>query len=408
MADEDGRDRGFYTGLAAIERFGDLTDPEAYRPVPAGWVLGLADIVRSTDAIAAGRYKQVNTAAAAVIAAVSNALPGVSIPFVFGGDGASFVLAPGDAETGRLALARTAAFIAETFDLDLRVAMVPVDEIRASSHDLRLARFTPAPAVSYAMVSGGGLAWAEARMKAGDFAIPRATDGVGPDLTGLSCRFSELPAKNGTILSLIVVAPESEDDTLFRRAVAEILALADGETHNGRPVTNGAPDLAWLTAGFSSEVETARAGSGRPRALSALLVALKTGAAFLTFRLGLRWGGFDVKRYLKEFVVNSDFRKFDDALRMTLDCTPETADRIEALLAAANARSPLAYGLHRQTAALVTCFVPAPNRSDHVHFVDGAAGGYAMAAQAIKQARTSPIPAPVLAPAPAPAPEPAP
>ena len=28
----------------------------------------------------------------------------------------------------------------------------------------------------------------------------------------------------------------------------------------------------------------------------------------------------------------------------------------------------------------MTCFVPSPTRSDHVHFVDGAAGGYAAAA----------------------------
>lgn len=387
MTHETASDAGFYTGLPAIESFGDLTDPEAYRPVPAGWVLGLADIVRSTEAIEAGRYKQVNTAAAAVIAAVSNALPGIAIPFVFGGDGASFALAPAHAQAGRLALARTASFIAENFDLTLRVAMVPVDTIRESGHDVRLARFTPSPALSYAMVSGGGLAWAEARMKAGDFAIPRARDGIGPDLTGLSCRFSELPAKNGVILSLIVIAPDEEDDTTFRRTVADILALVDAETDAGRPVTSAGPDLAWLTAGYATEVKTASARTGRSRALSAVLVALRTVWAYLAFRLGLRFGQFDAKRYLKEFVVNSDFRKFDDALRMTLDCMPETADRIEALLVAANEKAPLAYGLHRQAAALVTCFVPSPSRSDHVHFVDGAAGGYAMAAQAIKQAK---------------------
>ncbi len=34
----------------------------------------------------------------------------------------------------------------------------------------------------------------------------------------------------------------------------------------------------------------------------------------------------------------------------------------------------------------MTCFVPSPTRSDHVHFVDGAAGGYAAAARAVKLA----------------------
>ena len=42
------------------------------------------------------------------------------------------------------------------------------------------------------------------------------------------------------------------------------------------------------------------------------------------------------------------------------------------------------YGLHRQDAAMMTCFTPSALRSDHVHFIDGARGGYASAATALK------------------------
>jgi hypothetical protein len=42
------------------------------------------------------------------------------------------------------------------------------------------------------------------------------------------------------------------------------------------------------------------------------------------------------------------------------------------------------YGLHRQDAAMMTCFTPSVMRSDHVHFIDGARGGYASAATALK------------------------
>ena len=42
------------------------------------------------------------------------------------------------------------------------------------------------------------------------------------------------------------------------------------------------------------------------------------------------------------------------------------------------------YGLHRQDAAMMTCFTPSAIRSDHVHFIDGARGGYASAATALK------------------------
>jgi hypothetical protein len=33
---------------------------------------------------------------------------------------------------------------------------------------------------------------------------------------------------------------------------------------------------------------------------------------------------------------------------------------------------------------MMTCFTPSPTRADHVHFVDGASGGYALAALAMK------------------------
>jgi hypothetical protein len=98
----------------------------------------------------------------------------------------------------------------------------------------------------------------------------------------------------------------------------------------------------------------------------------------------LRVGGFDPGRYLRQLVENTDFRKFDDGLRMTLDCTPELADRIEACLARAVVDRIARYGTHRQDSALITCFVPSPVRSDHVHFVDGAMGGYAAAARLVK------------------------
>jgi hypothetical protein len=34
----------------------------------------------------------------------------------------------------------------------------------------------------------------------------------------------------------------------------------------------------------------------------------------------------------------------------------------------------------------MTCFVPDPYAKDHMHFVDGAAGGYARAAEMLKAA----------------------
>lgn len=378
-------DGGFYEALPVFRSFARLTDPAIYAPLPAGWVLGLSDIVRSTAAIEAGRYKVVNTAAAAVIAAVANALGDNDFPFVFGGDGASFALPPDQAGLGRAALSAVAAWVRDELDLEMRVAMAPIEAARGAGHDVRVARFAPSPNVAYAMFTGGGLAWAERRMKEGGFALAPAPPGARPDLTGLSCRFAEIGAERGVILSLIAVPTPGGDAGAFDGLVSAVLELAEGGAEVRRPVPDAGPALRWPPPGFDLE---ARASGlhGRSRLVARLWTGARTLASHAIFKTGLRVGAFDPARYRRQLVENTDFRKFDDGLRMTLDCTPQLADRLEALLASAEAAGTARCGTHRQAAALMTCFVPSPTRSDHVHFVDGAMGGYAAAARALKRA----------------------
>src|SRR5204863_8872311 len=128
------------------------------------------------------RYKAVNMAGSAVIAAVKNALDGRQFPYVFGGDGASFAVSPRDLPPAREALAATAAWVQAELGLTMRVALAPMTAVRAQGRDVRVARFAPSPNVSYAMFSGGGLGWADAAMKRGEFAVAPAPPDARPDL----------------------------------------------------------------------------------------------------------------------------------------------------------------------------------------------------------------------------------
>jgi hypothetical protein len=372
---------GFYSGLPIFDSFENLTDPTIYTPLPAGWLIGTSDIVRSTAAIEAGRYKVVNTAAAAVIVAVANALKDNDFPFVFGGDGAAFALPPHLRPLAAEALAGVAGWVRDEFALELRVAMVSVDELRERGVDVQVARFAPSPNVSYAMFTGGGLAYAEQRMKAGEFALPPAPPGSRPDLNGLSCRFEEIRPENGLILSLIAIpASPHADLAAFNRLIGRVLRLAESRTSARRPIPDGGPAIGSPFLGFDIEKRTLR----QPGLMGTLRLAVSRLIAFAVLRLNRRIGGFDPAIYRRQLVDNTDFRKFDDGLRMTLDCTPALADELERLLIDAERDGVARYGMHRQDAALMTCFVPSATRSDHIHFVDGAMGGYAMAARALK------------------------
>jgi hypothetical protein len=128
-----------------------------------------------------------------------------------------------------------------------------------------------------------------------------------------------------------------------------------------------------------------RAGRGaRSRAWFRLWVMTRTLFGYVLIRFGISCAGFVPQLYVRQLVENSDFRKYDDGLRMVLDCTPELERELAQRLAEAASKGSIRYGLHRQDAAMMTCFTPSALRSDHVHFIDGARGGYASAATALK------------------------
>jgi Protein of unknown function (DUF3095) len=372
----------FYESVPVFDRFTGIVDPARYQPLPDDWMLGLADVVQSTKAIRENRYKAVNMAGAAVIAAMANALGGHDFPFVFGGDGASFAVPPADSALARTALAATAAWVRDELDLTLRVALIPVREVRQHGLAVDIARFAPSPDVSYAMFSGGGLAWAEAAMKRGDYAVAPGPPGARPDLAGLSCRFSEIPATRGIIISLLVL-PAGQADARFRQLIADLVELIETSPDATRPVPPDASDLRWPPQGLELEVRATRRANG-PLPLYRLLVMFKTALSYTILRFNIRVGPFVPQTYLRQLRDNSDFRKYDDALRMVLDCTPALGRVIEERLRAAVVAGIARYGMHRQDRAMMTCFTPSALRSDHVHFIDGALGGYALAASALK------------------------
>lgn len=380
----------FYEGLPSFSEFGDVIRSDRYHPLPDDWILGVSDVINSTGEIGRGRYKMVNMAGASVISAVMNELSGRSFPFVFGGDGAGFA-APDTYRDGiERCLAACRSWAAEELDLSLRAAIVPVPDIRAAGHDVTVARFQASPEVSYAMFSGGGMAWAEAQMKAGVYGVREAPRGSRPDLTGLSCRFRPLETRNGVILSLLVLPAAGTTPDAFAALggrIVERLERAGGR--DGHPVAPDGPRFVWPPRGLEIESRTPNVGGKARSGLSILLEHLVPWLLQLT---GTRLKRFDPRLYRRDTAGNTDFRKYDDGLKLTVDCPPEVVDDLEELLKNAKAAGIADYGLHRQDSALMTCIVPSAFARDHMHFVDGAAGGYARAAEMLKADRADAAP----------------
>ena len=130
----------FQTHDRPYHDFAALLDTAVYQPLPDEWFVGITDVVDSTSAVTAGRYKDVNFAGASAIAALGNAWDSFDFPFVFRGDGAAFALHPSRLETATSALRQTVQYIRKVFQLDLRAGLV--------SAVGRPAPFSPRPAAA--------------------------------------------------------------------------------------------------------------------------------------------------------------------------------------------------------------------------------------------------------------------
>ncbi|MCG8407906.1 MAG: DUF3095 domain-containing protein, partial [Phycisphaerales bacterium] len=280
-------------------------------------------------------------------------------------------------------LAETAVWSHTALDLDLRVALVPVADIRRAGRDIRIARYASSRTVSYTMFSGGGIEWAETAIKEGRYAVKTSGHRGEPDLSGLSCQWGAVDSQNGTILSIMVNPVGTIGDNQFSGIVGQLFTVLSKEPRFNPIPVNG-PKVRWPGESMALQIAIGKARETLP-VVNRLATYCATAALWLLFKAGIRVGSFVPGDYRREIVSNTDFQKYDDGLRMTIDCSKKRADLIEKILQRAHDENIVDYGLHRQETALLTCIAANPSAGKHIHFLDGAGGGYAQAAQDLKR-----------------------
>ncbi|MEM6730371.1 MAG: DUF3095 domain-containing protein [Myxococcota bacterium] len=370
----------FYQELEGFRDFSKVCDPLRYHPVPDDWTVLVADVVASTSAIDAGRYKDVNALGVSCIVAAVNACRGTEIPYVFGGDGATILVPPSRLEDAQSALLGVANIAECSFGLDLRVGAVPVRTLLANGHRFGIARLVLSDDVSLAMFSGDGVNVAEEWVKAPNSLFCHDHSEANQALLdGFECRWEPLKSTKGSILSLLVIA---RDHMVYNQVLGFIEDLGDVDEVRPSKITNLRIDSD--LSGFTTEASLiTRTASGLRHLLHRTRTLLITSIGRLLLRLRLNFGGFNGRSYLQETVAQTDFRKFDGALRMVLDLDEEQRVELQGYLAARHLDGALCYGAHVSDHALMTCFIQ-DYMGRHLHFVDGGDGGYALAARQLK------------------------
>ncbi|MEM7634100.1 MAG: DUF3095 family protein [Pseudomonadota bacterium] len=374
----------FYGNLGASADFDTISDGLGFTALPDDWTVLISDVVNSTGAIERGEYKSVNMVGAASIVAILNGCAGIDVPFMFGGDGGVVAVPPGAVRAARTRLGALQDQCEPLFGLTLRAAAIPVHELRGAGVDVQVRKFQLSGNNHLAMFAGGGLELADTWLKDDTqtaWQLSPEDAGKSLDLEGLSCRWQPLQARNGVMLTVILqTAGKKVTTSQINRNLAGIL---------GRPINDCAPvqnsnlKLSSFTSpNLSMERRALRGRYGRYGAFA--WTALTYVFQSLAERYNRKYVEYNAPKYREELKANTDFRKFDGALRLVIDVTGKQADEIEKFLEAGFKAGDLNYGTWRSDAALMTCLLFDLAQSLHVHFIDGANGGYTQAAKAMK------------------------
>lgn len=380
---------GFYLNTPVIERFSDVLNPDNYRPLPEDWLIAITDIVNSTKAIEKGKYKEVNLLGASSIIGILNVTGHHAIPFTFCGDGSVICVPSGLEQAAKSVLYRCREIGGREYNLNLRVAIIPVSYIRKQGYEINVARYRISGHYEQAFFTGGGIGRAEVMLKNSavqQFHITRAEKQDSVSFSGLECRWKEVKAGHKEAITLLVLAnPGRPDGRAIYEEVVEKLRALFGFDFEANPVDANSLSMHFSVPELMSETRFRTFGMSLFQQLKYFLKVefeILLGKIFMKFEY--RTSKTDWGRYKTDLSLNSDFRKFDDMLRVVISGAGKQRKHLESFLQQKFEASELAYGLHISNSVIVTCMVFQYHR-DHIHFVDGSNGGYVKASKDLKK-----------------------
>ena len=380
----------FYNHLASFTAFTAFADSSHYVPLPTDWYVVITDVRGSTEAILNGQYKRVNAMGAASIMALLNATTPIPVPYVFGGDGATVCVPPSRKTAVEAALAATKKMAHDDFELDLRIGMVSMAEIAAAKHQVMVGKYQPSPHYQQAMFLGDGLAYAEdlIKDKAADNPYLLADD-IIPDgsFEGFECRWNEIPSPYEETVAILVKTVNVDgmaEQEIYTAVSQGILDIYGQEPQIHHPIRDEN-----LSLGMSPQIlggETVIRTAFQPKWKRVLYMFKLWGLVLLGKYFMARkvqtettdWGA-----YRQMLIANSDYRKFDEVLRMVLSGTAVQRQQLRDFLEKWRQDGTIVYGIHANKSALMTCLI-SDYATNHVHFLDGSSGGYALAAKEMK------------------------
>ncbi|MGQ0739869.1 MAG: DUF3095 domain-containing protein [Bacteroidota bacterium] len=357
-----------------------LGEEHLFYKVPDNWHVLITDVKKSTQAVANGLHETVNLVATGSIVAVLNIAfkENLTVPFFFGGDGATFIVPPSILEQVTKALLLHQENTRQSFSLELRVGHVPVKDIYDNTQQLSISKLKTSELFSIPVLLGTGLSYAERVIKGEDYMLqPPVIENDELDLSGMQCRWDKIkpPENYDEVVSLLVIAQEGVKQTEAFKLVVDQLDTIYGGYDQRKPITISKLKLKATLKKIGTEAKAKFRGF-RPWYLFGNWFKTLLGTLYFKTKRG--------KTYLMQLVDLSDTLVLDGRINTVISGTAKQREQLETALNELEQKGYIRYGLYVSKESVMSCYVRSMDES-HVHFVDGSDGGYTMAAGVLKK-----------------------
>lgn len=379
--------KNFYTRLPLLHYTLNelLQSKSSFEPIPDDWSFIMTDIVNSTQYFKDEHYQEINLVAVSSVSVVLNAAKKrrISVPFVYGGDGATMLVPPplvSDCK-GRLATLRANAH--KRFGMDLRVSIIPVSKVYEAGFSIRVAKLYISSNYHQAIFLGEGIRLAESLMKtAPEYLLSSNIKHKPIDLTGLECKWSALfPPREGDEVVSLIIWPlgKREPEEVFR----DVLDRLDGlygsfkERHPIHPQTFS-PTTHIKTILYASHLKHGRHSRWYvfKHSVAGLWKAFKLDVKFFLYKI--------LKKDMPDMSTSSDTLKIDNTMKTVFAGSKKSRSKLTKWLNELEEKGELIYGLNASDASVMTCYINESERM-HIRFLDGFGGGYTRAAIELKK-----------------------
>lgn len=357
-----------------------LMEDHLFYKVPENWHVVITDIKSSTEAVDTGMHTNVNLVATGSMVAVLNIShkAGITVPSFFGGDGATFIIPPTLLTETIHALETHRDNSKKSFNLSLRVGHLPVSEIYKNGHRLTISKLRTSKIFIIPILLGDGLSFAEKVVKGPDYRSTIPPDNNHDlDLSGMQCRWDmvDAPQAGGEVISLLVISRDASNQaTVFKRVIDKIDEIY-GTPEKRKPITVSGLRIKRKLQQLALEMRT-KLGRFAPFYLAKAWMTSLLAPIFFKTKQG--------KNYLNELVAMSDTLIIDGKINTVISGTAAQREKLVTALDQMEKDGEIYYGLYISKASVLSCYVR-NFHENHIHFVDGADGGYTNAAGVLKK-----------------------